>query len=148
MRVVFFLLVFLPCCTMGQKAILIDRSLRYPVRITDSVTFEQVTKGLMPIYFKDIDSLLKVIDQLKKYIDTGRPNNKKIEDIKFGNSHCFTTTQQQGTTNKYHIVVGTKVNAISTSITVVPGEPNKRALQRLSIFADYVKNNRALVKED
>ncbi len=148
MRVVFAILMLLPCCAMAQKAILIDRSLRYPVKVTDSVTFDQVTKGLMPIYFKDIDSLLQVIEQLKKYIDTGKPNEEKAQDVKFGNSHCFTTTELQGTANTYRIVVGTRVDKIITSMVLVSGEQNKRALQQLAIFEDYLKNNRAVVKGD
>jgi hypothetical protein len=148
MRVVIAILLLLPCRAFSQKAILIDRGLRYPVSVTDSVTFEQVTKGFMPVYFEDIDSLLEVIDGLRKYIDTGRRNGERVEDIKFGNSHCFTTTIKRGNANKYHIVVGTQVNKVTTSMVLVSGEMNKRAIQRLTIFSDYLKNNRAVLKED
>lgn len=146
MRVVFVIFILLPFLAAAQKAILIDRGLKQPVVLTDSVTFDQMAEGFMPIFFNDIDSLLATIDGLRKYIDTGKPNDEKVEEIRFGNSRCVVATKLQGAANKYRIIIGTTVDGLNTSMVLVAGEVNKKALQRLSIFADYLKNNRAIVK--
>ena len=138
--------MLLPAFGFGQQAVLLDRNLISPALVTDSVTFDQVSKGLMPFFIKDVDSLLLIINQLKKYINTGKRQEPGVKAVVIGNSRCIARTERKGANDKYYVSVATDIGKVKTSMVVVAGEFNKTAIRRLSIFEDYLKNNMAALE--
>ena len=139
----FFLmfLFFAPFFSNAQKLALIDRNFLRPIDVADTITLEQASKGTLPIYHKDISSVIEVVEKLTDY--AGKINEQESFVIKTGNSECIVTTGKEGKLNTYTIILNTDTGNFKTSILLVDNETNKRATQRLSIFLDYLKNNSA-----
>ena len=146
MKSLFLLLIFLPFGGKTQKAILMDRALFAPVQVVDSVTLDEVTGGLMPVYVKDIDSILKVLEWLMTYVNEGKAE-KGLLDLKAGQSRWTARMKKNGIKSQYNIVLNTRFGLFETYLVIASNEFNKRALQRLTIFADYLKNNQAVLSQ-
>jgi hypothetical protein len=141
MKLFLIFLFFAPFLGNGQKIVLIDRSFHHSIDIADTITLEQASKGTLPIYNKDISSVIEAVESLVDY--TAKMNEQKSFVIKTGDSECIVTTAKEGRLNTYTIVLNTDTGNFKTSILLVDNETNKRATQRLSIFLDYLKNNSA-----
>jgi hypothetical protein len=141
MKLFFILLFFAPFFCNAQKLVLIDRNFHHPIDIADTITLEQASKGILPIYNKDVSSVIEAVESLVDY--TGKINERESFVKKTGNSECIVTTEKEGRLNTYTIVLNTDTGNFKTSILLVDSETNKRATQRLSIFLDYLKNNSA-----
>jgi hypothetical protein len=141
MKLFFNFLFFAPFFGNGQKLVLIDRNFHHPIVIADTITLEQASKGTLPIYNKDVSSVIEVVERLVDY--TGKINEQEYFVKKTGNSECIVTTEKEGRLNTYTIVLNTDTGNFKTSILLVDSETNKRATQRISIFLDYLKNNSA-----
>jgi hypothetical protein len=141
MKLFFNFLFFAPFFGNGQKLVLIDRNFHHPIVIADTITLEQASKGTLPIYNKDVSSVIEAVERLVDY--TGKINEQESFVNKTGNSECIITTEKEGRLNTYTIVLNTDTGNFKTSILLVDSETNKRATQRLSIFLDYLKNNSA-----
>lgn len=141
MKLFFLILVFFPFAGSTQEAILIDRSFYAPVNVVDTVIMEQVVAGSMPVLIRDIDSVLSVADRLMETIFRGGPQPDGLLDLKAGNSRWTVRMETQGWRKQYTIILNTKFGLFETYLVVASNEMGKRALQRLSIFADYLRNN-------
>jgi len=139
MKLFLIFLFFVPLFGHTQKLALIDRKFYYPIDIADTITLEQVAKGTVPIYHKDIFSVIKIVEWIADY--TARINEQESFVIKTGNSEFIITIGKEGRVNTYTIVLNTDTGNFKTSILLVDNETNKRATQRLNIFLDYLKNN-------
>jgi hypothetical protein len=141
MKLFLMFLFFAPFLGYGQKLALIDRNFYHSIDLSDTITLEQASRGTLPIYNKDISSVIEAVEWLADY--TAKINEQKSFVIKTGNSECIVTTGKEGRSNTYTIVLNTDTGNFKTSILIVDNETNKRATQRLSIFLDYLKNNSA-----
>ena len=146
MKSLLLILLFSPLLSIGQKLVLIDRNFQQPLSIIDTITMEQATKGALPLYFKDLRSVISTMEWLIKEINSGKNNNKSFH-LKIGNSKCIVKAENNGSRNIYNIVLNTNTGSFKTSIVLASHETSKRAAQRLSIFMDYLKNNIAAVPE-
>lgn len=131
----------------AQQLVLVDRNFQLPLKVTDTITVEQVSKGLMPIYFKDVYTVITSMERLVKYMNAGKMNKEDILDLKMGNSICVVQTEKTGRLNTYNIVLNTMTSKLKTHMVLAASEPNKRAVQRLNIFMDYLKNNSPVIAE-
>ena len=141
MKLFLIFLFFAPFFGNAQKLALIDRNFYHPIDIADTITFEQASKGALPIYHKDISSIIEAVEWLADY--AAKINEQESFAIKTGNSECIVTTGKEGRLNTYTFILNTDTGNFKTSILLVDNETNKRATQRLSIFLDYLKNNSA-----
>ena len=146
MKVLLLLFFLLPVAVSAQKAILIDRAFQNPVQVVDKVTMEEVTRGLMPVYIIDIDSILQIVEKLITVISQSNTVQGML-DLKAGQSRWTTRTEKHGRMKQYNIVLNTNFGLFETYLVVAANEPDKRALQRLTIFTDYLRNNRAILPE-
>lgn len=147
MRVFLFALILVSSAANAQPAILMDRNFQRTIQVVDSVTMEQVSNGLMPLYIEDIDTVLKAVEWLMNYVDNGRPEIKGMLDFNAGRSRWTARTDKYGMRKLYTIVLNTGFGTFETYMVVAANEPNKRAFQRLSMFADYLRNNRAQISD-
>ena len=131
----------------AQQLVLVDRNFQLPLKVTDTITVEQVSKGLMPIYFKDVYTVITGMERLVKYMNAGKMNKENLLDLKMGNSMCVVKTEKTGRMNTYNIVLNTMTSKLKTHMVLAASEPNKRAVQRLNIFMDYLKNNSPVIAE-
>ena len=139
------LLFFTSFNCKAQKLMLLDRHFVEPVTIEDTITPEQAGNGTLPIYLKDINSVISTMEWLVKYMTADKLNKEEFFDLKMGNSKCIVRTEKNGHSNKYNIVLNTMTNSLKTYIVLVAWEGNKRAIQRLNIFMDYLKNNSSIM---
>jgi len=131
----------LPFFTNAQKLILLDRNFQDPISIVDTITMEEATKGGLAIYARDINAILFSIQKLIKYVDDDKPDKGEIFDLEMGNSKCIVKTEKTGAINNYNIVLNTNTGNFKTAFVLVAHETNKRAVQRLTMFMDYLRNN-------
>jgi len=64
MKLFLIFLFFAPLSGNAQKLALIDRNFYYPIDIADTITLEQAAKGTLPIYNKDISSVIEIVEWL------------------------------------------------------------------------------------
>jgi len=148
MKTLLLIVFFSPVFGIAQKLVLIDRNFYHPVRIADSISMEQASNGLLPVYHKDLEAVSQQMQWLIKHMIS--PAGTSVEEsfvLKMGRSNCVVTTEKNRRTDKYTIVLNTEVDNMKTSIVLASGEPNKRALQRVTIFMDYLRNNSSLFIE-
>jgi len=147
MKTLLLILFFSPLFCIAQKIVLIDRNFYHPVILADSFSIEQASRGLLPVYQKDLQAVNRQMQWLIKHIIS--PNEINTEEsivLKMGSSNCIVTTEKNRRIGgKYTIVLNTEIDNLKTSIVLASGEPNKRALQRVSIFMDYLNNNSSLL---
>jgi hypothetical protein len=147
MKYFLLILIFVPFLSRGQKLALIDRSFHQPIGIADSVSMEEVAKGILPVYYKDMPSIISAMQWLLKYMGDNKVHKEEILDLKVGDSKCIVQTKKNGSTNRYHIVLNSKTTGFKTSIVLVAHETNKRATQRIAMFMDYLRNNASVMEK-
>ena len=99
MKLFLMFLFFAPFLRNGQKLALIDRNFYHSIDLSDTITLEQASKGTLPIYNKDISSVIEAVEWLAHY--TAKMNEQKSFVIKAGNSECIVTTEKEGRLNTY-----------------------------------------------
>ena len=147
MKPALLILFFVPLISAAQKLALIDRRFQQPIAMVDTITGDQVTKGIVPVYQEDISSIVELMQLLAKNIGNGKVLSSRSFDVKMGNSKCIINTEKTGSQYNYNIVLNTSMQDFKTSILLVDHETNKRAAQRLNIFIDYLRNNTAAIPE-
>ena len=147
MKTLLLILFFLPFLGYAQKLVLIDRNFYQPVSLADSISIEQASKGLLPVYHKDLEAIHQGMQWLIKRLTSAEKGQEESFILKMGNSNCIVSTEKSGRIDKYSIVINTDMENLKTSIVLASGEPNKRALQRVVIFMDYLRNNTSLFIE-
>ena len=146
MKTLLLILFFSPLFCNAQKIVLIDRNFYHPVILADSFSIEQASRGLLPVYQKDLQAVNRQMQWLIKHIiSPGEINTEESIVLKMGSSNCIVTTEKNRRIGKYSIVLNTEIDNVKTSIVLASGEPNKRALQRVAIFMDYLNNNSSLL---
>lgn len=145
MKTFLLVLFFSPLVSKGQKFALIDRNFYQPINLVDTFTMEQASKGQLSIYYKDIRSILEGMQWLVNYLNAPKINPVRSFVLKMGNSNCFVTARKNAGINSYHVVFNTEINNIKTSIILAANESTKRAIQRVTIFMDYLGNNASMV---
>ena len=144
MKYLSMLLIFFPFSVNAQKMIVLDRSLQQPLSIVDGISMDEATKGAIAIYAKDMKTIQTSIQALIKHI----VNRDKQEsfDLEMGNSKCVVKIDKHGTVN-YNIVLNTNTGDFKTAFVLVAHESEKRAVQRLTMFLDYLRNNLAVISD-
>ena len=148
MKILLLIVFFSPFLGKTQKLFLIDRNFYHPIRIADSISMDQASKGFLPVYHKDLQVVSQQMQWLIKHmISPAGINMEESFILKMGNSNCIVTTEKNRRVDKYTIVLNTEMDNMKTSIVLASGEPSKRALQRVTIFMDYLRNNSSLFME-
>lgn len=148
MKFLFFLAMLLPAALAAQKIALIDRGFKRPVLYTDSVTTEHLFQDYFPIHAEDLRTVIKTADKYIAAIDAGGAQSKMEDDIPAGRSKFVYTGSVTRRYTLHHIVLSTCTNDLTTSLKLVRfDDSRKRAIQKLLIFTDYVKNNLAVADE-
>ena len=106
---------------------------------------EHASTGLLAVYHKDLQTISEGMQWLIKHMTRPGIDMEESFVLKMGNSNCIVTTGKNRHANKRSIVLNTEANNIKTSIVLAAGEPNKRALKRVAIFMDYLRNNSSLL---
>jgi hypothetical protein len=144
MKYLLILLAIFPLFVNAQKMMVLDRSLQQPISIVDVISMDEATKGAIAIYAKDMKTIQTSIQALIKHI----VNRDKQEsfDLEMGNSKCVVKIDKHGTVN-YNIVLNTNTGDFKTAFVLVAHESEKRAVQRLTMFLDYLRNNLAVIPD-
>jgi hypothetical protein len=141
MRSLFIVAFLFPLFANTQKLVLLDRNFHHPVNIVDSISMEEAAKGAVAVYAKDINSLFVFIQGLIKYVADGKTDKEEVFDLNAGHSKYVVKTEKTGSTNHYNIVLNTDTGNFKTAFALVSHQSNKRAVQRLTMFMDYLRNN-------
>ena len=145
MKYFLIFLIFFPFSVNAQKMIALDRSLQQPLSIVDGISMDEATKGAVAIYVKDVVTIQASIQLLIKHL----VNRDKQEsfDLEMGKSKCVVKIEKHGAVNNYNIVLNTSTGDFKTAFVLVAHESEKKAVQRLAIFLDYLRNNLAIIPD-
>lgn len=148
MKALIFSLLF-PIFCSAQQIVLLDRGFKEPMRVTNTITTGDLLKGWFPIHIKDVDSIVKKVAWFQKYINTGQRHENESIVMNVGNTNFISQVEKQGNSNNYYIVLNTTTgNYGATMLLVKKRDSKKRALQKLNIFIDYLRNNMSVLEED
>jgi hypothetical protein len=140
--------MFIPVNLAAQKIALIDRGFKRPIQFADSTTMEHLVEGFFPVYVEDLRTVLQKIDLLISYVHEGSIKEKIGDKVPAGKSVFICSSSGTQKHIFHNIVLSTRTSAFSTSLKLVHfTDSRKRALQKLLIFIDYVKNNLAVADE-
>ena len=145
MKYFLIFLIFFPFSVNAQKMIALDRSLQQPLSIVDGISMDEATKGAVAIYVKDVVTIQASIQLLIKHL----VNRDKQEsfDLEMGKSKCVVKIEKHGAVNNYNIVLNTNTGDFKTAFVLVAHESEKKAVQRLTMFLDYLRNNLAVIPD-
>lgn len=148
MRVILIVAFLFPFFTVSaQKLVLLDRNFHRPLSIVDSITIQEAAKGAVAVYVKDINSIFASIQKLIKYVGDRKVDEEEVFGVDAGHTTCVVKTTKTSGTNYYHIVLNTDTENFKTAFTLVSNKTNKRAVQRLTMFMDYLRNNISVIPE-
>ena len=148
MKLLLFFAMLLPAVLAAQKIALIDRGFKRPIQYTDSVTTEHLFQDYFPIHVEDLRTVIKTADRYISSIDAGGAQSKMEDDVPAGKSRFIHIGSVMRKYTLHHIVLSTRTSDLTTSMKLVQFEDSrKRAVQKLLIFNDYVKNNLAAADE-
>jgi hypothetical protein len=145
MKYFLILLIFFPFSVNAQKMIALDRSLQQPLSIVDGISMDEATKGAVAIYVKDVETIQASIQLLIKHL-VNRDRQESF-DLEMGNSKCVVKIEKHGAVNNYNIVLNTNTGDFKTAFVLVAHESEKKAVQRLTMFLDYLRNNLAVISD-
>jgi hypothetical protein len=148
MKQILLLLFFIPVFSTAQKIAVIDRNFYEPITMMDVLTTEVATKGGVIVYQKDIALVIEGLELLVRKLSYGTKLPENLKEMKFGNTRCIVIAKKSGNKYSHNITLNTSAQNIKTSILLADDEPNKRALQRLNIFIDYLKHNSSAIKNN
>ena len=131
-----------PAC--AQEVVLMDRNLKQPVKLVNTVTLGVLQNGYFPIYKSALDSTINVLEYiLEKQVQQREFKylNRPVE---------MEGTQVVGNLSRHagtHIFLKTTVGTYTTFMDLVSGKeaPFQRE-RKLYQLLDYLKNNRPLVE--
>jgi hypothetical protein len=145
---ILFLLLCIPFAMQAQKIALVDREFKSPIIFMDSVAHAETYQDRFPIYINDMDVVLKTTERLARYINTGRQHDAGEQSFTTGKSRFLAQTEKTGHSNRYRIIINTRTGSMGTSLTLVNQDDGQRkAVQKLNIFVDYLKNNLSALAE-
>lgn len=146
MKTCLFLLLAISRFAVAQDIALIDRHFKNPMSVTKKLTVEQLSGKQFPVYIADLDSVIRLTETLSEYINAGIVHEPDMQIFQVGSSHFAINTERKGVYNMYSIFLSTKAGNVGASIELVKrGDGNKKAVQRLQVFLDYLKNNRHMI---
>jgi hypothetical protein len=143
MKTAFLLLLLLPCVALAQDIALLDRDFKNPIAVTQTVTAAQLSNKLFPVYTTDLDTMVRVLENLARTINTGEVHEPAMQLLPVGHSQFTINTERMGSFNTYAIYLSTRTGDLGASLELVKrGEGNRKTLENLFLFLDYLKNNR------
>ena len=148
MKLLLFFAMLLPVTMAAQRIALIDRGFKRPLQFTDSATTEHLVQGYFPVHVEDLGYVLKTTDWFISSIDEGWTHAKVGDHVPSGRSTFLYTEGMVRRTPLHKIILNTRTSAFSTSLKLVQfDDSRKRAIQKLLIFSDYIRNNLAVADE-
>ncbi|MCU7551321.1 hypothetical protein OCK74_19520 [Chitinophagaceae bacterium LB-8] len=148
MKLLLLFVLFLPVSMVAQKIALIDRGFKRPILFTDSATTEDIINDYFPVHIEDLKSVLKTTDWFISAIDAGGTQIKDVSNVPAGKSTFYYSESVARKYAFHNIVLSTSTSGFSTSLKLVRfDDSRKRAIQKLLIFTDYIKNNLAVADE-
>lgn len=146
MKTVLFLFLFISRVAVAQEIALLDRAFKNPMALTQKLTIEQLGGKQFPVYKADLEAVIRLMENLSRYINTGTVHETATQLLPAGHSNLTVAMQRTGAYCTYTVFVNTRSNDIGASLEVVKsGSGNKKALQQLQAFLDYLKNNRHII---
>jgi hypothetical protein len=148
MKYLLLTLLLAPLFSYSQTLALLDRKLMSPMKLTDSIPLSEVQSGLFPVYLQDLDSVIQTLEVYRKWIDSGKDSLPGPQQKVIGHSSFYTDIYTYGSRDRYRIVFSTANDEYKTSMVLVYKDlSTKQAIQNLSEFIDYLRNNLAVVRD-
>lgn len=146
MKTCIVLLYILPVCAYAQSIALLDREFKNPITVTETLTRDQLSGRTFPIYTADLDVVIRLTEKLARSLVSGTQPLSGMELLPAGHSHIAVATQRTGAHTTYSVSLSTRSGDVGTFLQLVKrNQGNKRAVQELLLFLDYLKNNRHMV---
>jgi hypothetical protein len=140
-------LLMAPLFSFSQTLALLDRKLLAPIQLSDSLALSEVQSNYFPVYLQDLDSVVQVLEDYRRWIDQGQQFPGPREKV-IGHSSFFTDMYTFGPRERYRIVFNTGNSEYRTSMVLVHKDLSTRqALQNLAELIDYLRNNLAVVRD-
>ena len=146
MKWLFLAFIFLATTGNAQKVALIDRHFKTPLLLADTLSIDAMIMGWFPIYYPDVDSIIEITSYFIKHIDRNNVEPPSVKEQAVGYSKIFYTSTGKNHRYRSTISLCTTHNNISTYIKLTENDSNKRCVQKLNDFTDYLKNNMAVTK--
>lgn len=146
MKTGLLLLLLLPRVAPAQAIAWLDRNFKNPITVTKTNVAAPLSHNVFPVYTTDLDTIIGLLENLARSLDTGTPKETKTQLLQAGHSLLAVTTEHSGGSGIYTIYLTTRLENKGLSLAIVPhGTNNKKAVQNLLLLLQYLKNNRPFV---
>lgn len=147
MKYLFLLCLSLPCFAYAQPYVLLDRQLKRPVEVTSQLESGKIAPLYFPIYSKDLDAMIKVVDQCIDLMDAHEMEAVE-ENFQLGNSRMVFKKDTDHKISGYTVYLVTRAKDHGFSLELVNKEDSKlKGLRKMKWFLYYLRNNRNLVQD-
>jgi hypothetical protein len=147
MKTGFLLLFALPFWCAAQSFVLLDRNLELPVQLHTGFDLSDAASGAFPLHVQDVDAVVHCLDTLARTINAGNATPPLIE--KPISEHCSILLwhQSSGWQDTFTGVLRVSNGNMVLPLTLVKNHNRKHTVRRLKQLADYIRNNRTVVKD-
>lgn len=149
MKMGILLLLLLPGFAYAQTIALLDRAFKNPVTVTETVTSQQLSGKWFPVYIADFENVIRLTERLVRSINNRTLPSSGTQVLGVGHSRVAITAHGTGVHTTYSIFLSTRSGNIGASLQLVKrDEGNRKAVQELLLFLDYLKNNRHMLESE
>ena len=140
-----FLFLFLPAFSYGQKTALLSQDFKKPILFTDSVTVEQVSSGYFAVEVSNFDTLYVNLKYLSNMLKTRKRSKMKYFEMKAGTTTIKTATTPKAYGDRFEIMAESNINNLTSRLKLtLMTNNNARNGKRIDQMIRYIENNKAL----
>jgi len=133
----------------GQKLALLDKTLKQPILIAETVSEEQIQKGLIPVEIKDLDTFYANLNFIETILAKPETNKLSSFELRAGPSVFLVTKMLTPGDDRYNISLRSRIDDLNCRYILANGtKTNKELRYEIKDLKNYLLSIKSLFRAD
>ena len=133
----------------GQKMALLDKTLKQPITITETISEEQIQKGFIPVEIKDLDTFYANLNFIETILTKPETNKLSSFELRAGPSVFLVTKMLTPGDDRYNISLRSRIDDVSCRYILANGtKTNKELRYEIKDMKNYLLTIKSLFRAD
>jgi len=133
----------------GQKLALLDKTLKQPIVITETVSEEQIKNGFIPVEIKDLDTFYANLNYIETILAKPQANKLSSFELRAGPSVFLVTKMLTPDDDRYNISLRSRVDEHSCRFILANGTKTNQELRyEIKDMKNYLLSIKSLFRAD
>ena len=133
----------------GQKLALLDKSLKQPITLAETVSEDQIKHGFIPVEIKDLDTFYANLNYIETMLVKPEANKLSSFELRAGPSVFLVTKMLTPGDDRYNISLRSRVNDLSCRYILANGtKTNKELRYEIKDMKNYLLTIKSLFRAD